>query len=80
MKTLKKIISEHIRYRRTIVKLAKSDLIKTYKDTALGWWWAIVRPSITLAVYYFAFSVGLRVARSVEGYPYFLWLVAGFLP
>jgi len=80
VKTLKKIISEHIRYRRTIVKLAKSDLIKTYKDTALGWWWAIVRPSITLAVYYFAFSVGLRVARSVEGYPYFLWLVAGFLP
>lgn len=80
MRTLKKIILEHIRYRRTILKLAKSDLIKTYKNTALGWWWAIVRPSITLAVYYFAFSVGLGIARSVGGYPYFLWLIAGFLP
>lgn len=80
MRTLKKIILEHIRYRRTILKLAKSDLIKTYKNTALGWWWAIVRPSITLAVYYFAFSVGLRVAQPVEGFPYFIWLIAGFLP
>ena len=80
MRTLKKIILEHIRYRRIILKMAKSDLIKTYKNTALGWWWAIVRPSITLAVYYFAFSVGLRVAKPVEGFSYFLWLIAGFLP
>ncbi len=80
MKTLKKIISEHLRYKNTIFKLAKSDLVKTYKGTALGWWWAIIRPSITLAVYYFAFTVGLKVSSSVGGYSYFLWLIAGFLP
>lgn len=80
MNTLKTIVSEHIRYRKTIVRLAKSDLIKTYKSTALGWWWAIIRPSITLGVYYFAFSVGLRIADPVGEYPYFLWLIAGFLP
>ncbi len=79
MNTLKTIVSEHIRYRKTIVRLAKSDLIKTYKSTALGWWWAIIRPSITLGVYYFAFSVGLRIADPVGEYPYFLWLIAGFL-
>lgn len=80
MKTLKKILSEHLRYKNTIFKLAKSDLVKTYKGTALGWWWALIRPSITLAVYYFAFSVGLRVSHPVGEYSYFLWLIAGFLP
>ena len=63
-----------------MLKLAKSDLIKTYKGTALGWLWAIVNPAVTLAVYYFAFTVGLRVSSPVEGYPYFLWLIAGVVP
>lgn len=80
MNIIKRICLEHIRYIRPILRLAKADLIKTYKGTALGWWWAIVRPSITLAVYYFAFSIGLQVARPVEGYSYFLWLIAGCLP
>lgn len=80
MNTLRKIISEHIRYRKTILKLAKSDLIKKYKGTALGWSWALIQPSITLAVYYFAFTFGLRVSRPIEGYPYFLWLIAGCVP
>lgn len=80
MNTLKKIISEHIRYRRTIFKLAKSDLIKTYKGTALGWSWALIRPAMILSVYYFAFTVGLRSGRPIEGYSFFLWLIAGVVP
>lgn len=80
MRTLKKIISEHIRYARTILKLAKSDLVKTYKGTALGWSWALIRPAMTLGVYYFAFTVGLKTTSPAEGYPYFLWLIAGVVP
>lgn len=80
MRTLKKIISEHIRYSRTILKLAKSDLVKTYKGAALGWSWAIIRPAMTLGVYYFAFTVGLKTTSPAEGYPYFLWLIAGVVP
>lgn len=80
MKTIRKIIYEHIKYRRSIFALAKSDIIKTYKGAALGWAWAIIMPSITLGVYYFAFTVGLRSSSPVEGYSYFLWLIAGFVP
>lgn len=80
MKTIKKIISEHIRYRRSVFRLAKSDLIKTYKGTALGWMWAVIRPAMTLAVYYFAFTVGLKVGREEGGYSFFLWLVSGVVP
>ena len=80
MKLLLSIIEDHITYRKQILKLAKSDLIKTYRGSALGWAWALIKPLVTLFVFWFAFSIGLRHGKPVNGYPYFLWLVAGFLP
>ena len=80
MKTLKKIIKEHIEYRKQIFKLAKSDLIKTYRGSALGWAWAIIKPIVTIFVYWFAFEIGLRAGKDVNGYPFFLWLIAGIIP
>lgn len=80
MNTLKEILHEHVKYKNQIFKLAKADLIKTYKGAALGWIWALVKPAVTIAVFYFAFSVGLRKGHPVEGYPYFLWLIAGMMP
>ena len=74
------ISEEHRQYHKQIFKLAKSDLIKTYRGAALGWAWAVVKPTITLFVFWFAFSVGLRSGKPIAGYPYFLWLTAGFLP
>lgn len=80
MKTLWKIIISHIQYRKQILQLAKTDLIKTYRGALLSWGWAILKPAITIAVYYFAFMVGLRTGKPVKGYSYFLWLVVGFIP
>ena len=80
IETLREIISEHVLYRKQIFKLAKSDLIKTYRGAALGWSWAIINPMVTLFVFWFAFTIGLRSGKPVYGYPFFLWLEAGFLP
>ena len=80
MKTIIEIANEHIRWRYQIFNLAKSDLKKTYSGAALGWLWAIIKPLITILVYWFAFSVGLRQGKVVEGYPYILWIVAGIIP
>lgn len=74
------IIKDHITYLQQIFKLAKADLVKTYRGAALGWSWAIIKPAVTIFVYWFAFSIGLRVGTSVNGYPYFLWLISGLLP
>lgn len=60
MKTLIEIIKDHITWRQQIIKLAKSDLIKTYRGSALGWSWALVKPVVTIFVFWFAFSYGLR--------------------
>ena len=80
MNPLSEIVNEHIQFRKQIIKLAKSDLSKTYSGAALGWAWAVVQPMVTIFVFWFGFTVGLRSGKPVEGYPYFLWLIAGFLP
>ncbi len=80
MKTVANIISEHILYRKQIFKLAKADLIKNYRGSALGWAWAFIKPVVTIFVFWFAFSYGLRSGKPVDGYPFFLWLISGFVP
>jgi len=80
MKNLLQIIKEHILYRKQIIKLARADLIRTYRGAALGWAWAIIKPAVTIFVYWFTFSIGLRIGNDVKGYPYFLWLIAGVAP
>ena len=78
------IIKENIAFRRQTLKLAKSNLIKTYKGAALGPIWALIKPLMTVAVFYFAISVGLRkggpvTLNNVE-MPFGMWLICGMLP
>jgi ABC-type polysaccharide/polyol phosphate export permease len=80
IETIRTIVHEHVTYKDQIFTLAKSDLIKTYRGAALGWAWAVIKPMVTLFVFWFAFTVGLRHGKPIAGYPFFLWLVAGFLP
>ena len=77
---LTEMIKDHKKYIQQIFKLAKADLVKTYRGAALGWGWAIIKPAVTIFVYWFAFSIGLRAPSTVSNYPYFLWLISGLLP
>ena len=80
MEAIRQIINDHRVYKDQILMLAKSDLIKTYRGAALGWAWAVIKPMVTLFVFWFAFAVGLRSGKPIAGYPFFLWLVAGMQP
>ena len=80
LSALKTIIRDHIKYRKQIFKLAKADLSKTYRGSALGWSWAVIKPVVTIFVYWFAFSIGLRANKPINGYDFFLWLIAGIVP
>ena len=79
MSTLKEIIQEHIAWRGQILRLAKADISKTYNGAALGWSWAIIKPAITIVVFWFAFTYGLRHGGEVNGYPFILWMLPGFM-
>lgn len=80
MKTIKTIIKEHYEWKNQILKLAKSDIIKTYSGAALGWAWALIKPTITIFVFWFAFSIGLRQGGDIAGVPFALWMIAGIVP
>ena len=80
MNSIQMIIEEHKLLGNQIFKLAKSELIKTYRASALGWAWALVKPSVRIFVFWFAFSIGMRGGKPVAGYAYIYWLMAGFIP
>ena len=80
MKTFIDIVKDHVVWRKQILKLAKADIVKTYSGAALGWSWAIIKPTIMVLVLWFAFSVGLRANRDMNGCPYILWILAGMVP
>ena len=80
MSTFKEILKDHIRYRHQLVSLAISDLKKQYAGSALGIAWALIRPAILIFVFWFAFTFGLRHGADKNGFPFFLWLIAGMIP
>ena len=80
MSTFSEILHEHTTYKSQIFKMAKNDLVKTYSGSALGWAWAVIRPVVTILIYWFAMVVGFNKSNTVDGYPYFLWLVTGLVP
>ena len=74
------ILKEHIAYRSQVLKLAWFDVVKTYKGTVFGWIWMLIKPIITIFVYWFAFTYGLKSGKSVNGFPYIIWLISGIIP
>lgn len=80
LSTFREILHEHISYKDQIGKMAKNDLVKTYSGSALGWAWAVIRPVVTILIYWFAMSVGFKKNGLVYGHPYFLWLITGLVP
>ncbi len=63
-----------------VLKLSVADLKKTYTGSAMGWSWAIIKPIVTIFVYWFAIAIGLRGGKDYGDVPYIIWLVAGLLP
>lgn len=67
--------------RGQISSLAKFELRKKSRGTALGHVWLFAGKLVYIAVSWFALEIGLRGSRDVGGdAPYILWLAAGLIP
>ena len=77
---IKEIITDQWIYRKQLFSLAKSDIMKTYRGATLGWAWALIKPTVTIFVFWFALAIGLRNGTDRGDCPYFLWLIAGIVP
>ncbi|MGN0613548.1 MAG: ABC transporter permease [Porcipelethomonas sp.] len=77
---LSDIINEHKGQWKKIWMLSVNDLIKKYKGAVMGPLWAIIKPSFTLFILWFAFTVGIRGSGMVSGYPRFIFMLSGYIP
>ena len=73
-------ITTRFKYWEQIHAIGIAKLKQRYTGTALGWAWAVLRPAMTIFVFWFAITLGLRSGGNVGKYPYFLWLISGFVP
>lgn len=83
------ILNEHRHFWRQIFKLSKTELVKQYKGAAIGPFWAVIKPSFTLFVYWFAFTVGIKNLGivdismpdgTVHHFDRFIFMLTGFIP
>ncbi len=65
--------------RKLAFTLAKNDFKTKYAGSYLGMIWAFIQPVVTILVYWFVFSVGLK-AGNVGEYPFVLFIVVGIIP
>lgn len=70
---------ELLQNRKLILKLSVNDFKTKYAGSYLGIVWAFVQPIVTILVYWFVFSVGLR-SGNVDNYPFVLYLTTGIIP
>ena len=78
----KKIITlpvELWKNRKLIIDLSVNDFKTKYAGSYLGIVWAFIQPIVTILVYWFVFTVGLKAGRVAE-YPFVLYLVTGIVP
>lgn len=66
--------------RRLVLKLAKNDFKTRYAGSYLGAVWAFIQPIVTIMVYWFVFSVGMKASTGPEQMPFVLFLVSGMVP
>lgn len=77
-KTRRRYLADLWRYRELMLFLAWRDVLVRYKQTAAGILWAVIRPAVSMLVFYFVFG---RLARlPSNGVPYPLMVISAVLP
>ncbi|MGN0073340.1 MAG: ABC transporter permease [Coriobacteriales bacterium] len=79
--TLAELAQGFTAWRTQVVALAKNELGKSTKKTALGWFWLFFQPAVYIFCFWFALYVGIKSAKAgLDGVDYLLWLASGVIP
>lgn len=70
------LVQEQLDYRELLVQMVRRDLLLRYKQTAMGFGWAIFMPLVNTAIFSVVFT---RVAPIDTGLPYPLYAYSGLL-
>jgi lipopolysaccharide transport system permease protein len=73
---LREMVSEQVQYRELLYQMTRRDLLLRYKQTVMGFGWAIFMPLVNTVVFSVIFT---RVAPIDTGMPYPLFAYCGLL-
>lgn len=79
MKNLTLFFTDIFKHRNLIAFLAKHEFVARYTRTLGGMLWSILNPLATVLVFWFVFSVGLKITTPSE-VPFLLYFVSGLVP
>ncbi len=70
------LVAEQIEYRELLMQMTRRDLLLRYKQTVMGFGWAIFMPLVNTLIFSVVFT---RVAPIDTGLPYPLYAFSGLL-
>ena len=73
---LREMVSEQVQYRELLYQMTRRDLLLRYKQTVMGFAWAVFMPLVNTVVFSVIF---MRVAPLTVGMPYPLFAFTGLL-
>ena len=76
----KEILSEIWMHRVRMLRVAWFDIKIENRNLYLGALWKIISPLIQLGAFWLVFGIGIRGGAPVDGVPFFIWMLAGFVP
>lgn len=83
MKSAITVLKEQIHSFYLIQRLSLYEVKSNNKNNYLGMLWEVLNPGIQIAIYWFVFGYGLKSGgqgrADVDGYPFFVWLLAGMV-
>lgn len=77
MADVPEMLGELVEYRELLLSLVRRDLLLRYKQTIMGFGWAILMPVTYMIVFSLIFT---RVVKLDTGVPYPIYVYAGLLP
>ena len=80
MKSIKYVIKENISNVYRIFCIAKYEIVSDNRDSKLGSVWSVLDPLIQIFAYWFAFGLGIRGGKPVNGVGYLEWMLVGLAP
>ena len=73
------ILKEHCGFFKQILKLSVLEIEKSYKGTLFGILWVLIKPIVTLIMFWFVFEFGIRSNAPVNGISKFDFMAVGFV-
>lgn len=79
MKSIRYVVKENVDNIYRIFCIVKYEILSDNRDSKLGMLWNVLDPLIQIASYWFAFGLGIRGGKPVNGVSYFNWMLSGLV-